>query len=421
MTREKVVERLVAWIWERQALVGLLPGDDGAAYQVVFRGRPWGERGPDFQGAIVARQNGELLRGDVEVHVRASDWRRHRHGRDPAYNRMICHVVLWDDQARPTRRQDGVAVPTLELITRLEDPLAELEHRCRAEEGTRPPRSSCLPEEPVGAARASPARRSPTRASPAHPSPARPSDRRPPPTPASPSPASPAPLSHLGDLRERSGVERFLGKSAQLEGDLACLPPVEVLYRGALRAMGYTANTAGFERLAAALPFDALRFAAGADRAAQPLRVQAALLGAAGLLPSQRVIAVEADWPRDLEWAWADLNGAVAADPLPPTAWRWWRVRPENVPTRRAAGLSQVAAAWLRHDPIDLLLDDLAEAERLERPARLAEPWHQRALKPNSSTDARYGSTCPTWRKSAGPRWRADLRLHARERLPGLE
>jgi hypothetical protein len=80
---------------------------------------------------------------------------------------------------------------------------------------------------------------------------------------------------------------------------------------------------------------------------------------------------------------------------LAPLPWRWWRVRPENLPTRRAAGLSQVAAAWLRHDPIDLLLDDLAEAERLERPGRLAEPWHQRALEPYSSTEATRGT--PAW------------------------
>src|SRR6185503_6904715 len=68
--REKVVEKLVAWIWEQQALVSPLPADDGHQYQVVFRGRPWSdERGPDFQGAVLAREDGLLLRGDVEIHV----------------------------------------------------------------------------------------------------------------------------------------------------------------------------------------------------------------------------------------------------------------------------------------------------------------------------------------------------------------
>jgi len=353
---EKVVERLVAWVWERQALIGPLAGDDGVRYQVVFRGRPWGERGPDFQGAILARHDGELLRGDVEVHVRASDWRRHGHGRDPAYNRTVGHVVLWNDSQRPTCRQDGAVVPTLELVGHLAAPLAELERRRQAEEGLRPPEPACVPTGATG-----------------------------------PSP--------LRELLERAGVERFLAKAAAFEGDLQCLPPEEVLYRGALRAMGYTANTAGFERLAAALPFIGLRAIAGngAARPEQPLRVEAALLGGGGLLPSQRGLDPEDGWPRALERAWADLDGAVDG-PLPRSAWRTWRVRPENLPARRAAGLSQVVVAWLRADPIDLLLDDLAEAERLERPGRLAEPWRIKASEPFWWRHFDFGRASPSAR-----------------------
>ena len=44
--------------------------------------------------------------------------------------------------------------------------------------------------------------------------------------------------------------------------------------------------------------------------------------------------------------------------------------------------------AWLRTDPIDLLLGGLADAERLDRPAQLAETWWTRAADPNCSTDA---------------------------------
>src|SRR3954470_8184261 len=127
--RERVVERVVSWIWEQQTLRAPLPGDDGCQYRVVYRGRPWGERGPDFQGAILAREDGGLLRGDVEIHVRASDWRKHGHQRDPAYNSAVCQVVLWQDEARAIRRQDGASIPTIELVTRLAAPLAELERR----------------------------------------------------------------------------------------------------------------------------------------------------------------------------------------------------------------------------------------------------------------------------------------------------
>ncbi|MDP8924309.1 MAG: DUF2851 family protein, partial [Chloroflexota bacterium] len=222
--RERVVERLVAWIWERQALVGPLPADDGHAYQVVFRGRPWGERGPDFQGAILARGDGTLLRGDVEVHVRSSDWRKHGHGRDPGYDRTVGHVVLWRDDERPTVCQDGAAIPTLELIGRLAAPLAELERRLAAE---------------------------------------RPPDGRGRPAAGSSLPACVPDPDRLGELLDRAGLARFHERAAGFEGDLACLARAEVLYRGVARAMGYTANTRGFERLAEAVPLAALAEAVG--------------------------------------------------------------------------------------------------------------------------------------------------------------
>lgn len=340
--REKVVERLIAWIWEQQALSGPLPADDGHQYQVVFRGRPWGERSPDFQGAILAREDGLLLRGDVEIHVRASDWKRHGHGRDPAYNQAICQVVLWQDEPRPIVRQDGTPIPSIELVTRLAAPLAELERRAAPDLET--PKASRKP-------------------APRH-------------VPAMPCVETP---SDLVSLLDRAGVARFLDHAATFESDLACRPPEEVLYRGALRAMGYTANTRGFEQLGQALPLATLRaVTAGPPGPARLQRLQAALLGVAGLLPSQRGIAISDGWPDLLEAAWADQAGALP-HPLPPSTWKSWRVRPENVPVRRAAGVSHLIGTWSAGDPLDRLLDDLEAAEHAANPTLLATRWQARA------------------------------------------
>jgi hypothetical protein len=340
--REKVFERLVAWIWEQQALCGPLPADDGRAYQVVFRGRPWGERGPDFQGAVLAREDGLLLRGDIEIHVQASDWRRHGHGRDPAYNQAICQVVLWQDEPRPIVRQDGTEIPTIELVTCLAAPLAELERRAAADLSV------------VKVAGKGPARRAPAIACVETPS-------------------------DLALLLDRAGVARFLEHAATFESDLACLPPEEVLYRGALRAMGYTANTHGFEQLGQALPLATLRtVTAGSPGPARLQRLQAALLGVAGLLPSQRGLAVANGWPDLLEAAWAE-QAASLPGPLPPGTWKSWRVRPENVPVRRAAGVSQLLGAWSAGDPLDRLLGDLEMAEHAANPTLLATRWQARA------------------------------------------
>lgn len=408
-TREKVVERLVAWIWEQQALRGPLPGDDGHQYEVVFRGRTWGERGPDFQGAVLARADGLLLRGDVEIHVRASDWRRHGHARDPAYNQAACQVVLWQDETGPARRQDGVPIPTLELVTRLVAPLAELERRAAtapSARADRPGRSGRMsrPErahgeangepigEPAGALPdplplADPATAASTAAPAAEGSTAVPrllasSEANgfmvPLLSAATEAGACVGDDGDLAALLERAGVARFLEHASRFEGELACLPADEVLYRGALRAMGYTANTRGFERLGARLPLAALRALAGEARADPLPVVQAALLGAAGLLPGQRGIAVDDGWPDQLEAAWA-RHAATLATPLPPDAWTARRARPENAPVRRAAGFSLLVSRWQREDLVDAVLAELAAAQRAASPATLAARWQARA------------------------------------------
>lgn len=57
-------------------------------------------QGPDFLRARVAIGD-KLLSGAVELHVLASDWRRHRHAGDPHYADVILHVVWENDCIRP--------------------------------------------------------------------------------------------------------------------------------------------------------------------------------------------------------------------------------------------------------------------------------------------------------------------------------
>ena len=88
---------------------------DGRALRVVFPGVPGGASGPDFRGAILDAE-GDLLRGDVELHLRASGWRSHGHHRDPAYAGVVLHVVAEDDVgARTTLHINGRAIPVLLL------------------------------------------------------------------------------------------------------------------------------------------------------------------------------------------------------------------------------------------------------------------------------------------------------------------
>ncbi|MES2694162.1 MAG: DUF2851 family protein, partial [Verrucomicrobiota bacterium] len=64
--------------------------------------------------------------GDVEVHLRAGDGDAHGHARDPAYDRVILHVVLFPpDERRMTRGGGGREIPMLALLPLLHRALEE--------------------------------------------------------------------------------------------------------------------------------------------------------------------------------------------------------------------------------------------------------------------------------------------------------
>ncbi len=94
---------------------GPLRLEDGRALSVIFPGVPGGGAGPDFTGAILDA-GGDLLRGDVELHLRASGWRAHRHHLDAAYANVVLHVVAENDcGALTTLHASGRAIPVVAI------------------------------------------------------------------------------------------------------------------------------------------------------------------------------------------------------------------------------------------------------------------------------------------------------------------
>jgi len=68
--------------------------------------------GPDFlQGRIVIADMKWV--GNVEIHVNTSDWNKHKHQFDKAYNNVILHVVYNHDM--DIYNQNGEVIPVLEL------------------------------------------------------------------------------------------------------------------------------------------------------------------------------------------------------------------------------------------------------------------------------------------------------------------
>ena len=86
-------EELLAYLWKTQYFSRKsLRTTDGDNLVVVKPGQENSNAGPDFSNAHI-QLNKTLWVGNVELHVRASDWFNHRHEEDTNYDNVILHVV----------------------------------------------------------------------------------------------------------------------------------------------------------------------------------------------------------------------------------------------------------------------------------------------------------------------------------------
>ena len=76
----------------------------------MHQGRHNAHSGPDFFDARI-RIGETLWAGNIEIHVRASDWNRHGHQSDPVYRNTILHVVAIADAQ--VRNDLGSEIPVL--------------------------------------------------------------------------------------------------------------------------------------------------------------------------------------------------------------------------------------------------------------------------------------------------------------------
>lgn len=83
---------------------------DGKRVRIINPGTLNSDSGPDFFNASI-EIDGQRWAGNIEIHVKASDWFRHGHDRDKAYDSVILHVVK-DDDTQITRR-DGSIIPQI--------------------------------------------------------------------------------------------------------------------------------------------------------------------------------------------------------------------------------------------------------------------------------------------------------------------
>ncbi len=266
--------------------VGPMRDSLGRSIEVVYPGRRTGLAGPDLQDAIISLDGGPVRRVDVEVHLHEASWEQHGHDTDARYAGELLHLV-W------TAARGGSGRPPYILA-----PRALAGGRARGGRRTKTAGWPCWDDE-----------------------------------------GGPAETAELRGAIRAAGARQHAERAAVLESHIEALGADQALYRAVMRALGYSANMRQFEAVAEAAPIELLGALAGPSLRERRVRVEAELLGAAGLLPSQRGQDAEHPHVVMLEEAWAGT--APRAAPAVED-WTLAAVRPHNRPARRLAGAARL-------------------------------------------------------------------------------
>ena len=280
------MEKLMQYVWQHRLFdSSKLTTVDGRRLRIIDVGRLNTDSGPDFFNAKIGVDDC-VWAGNVEIHRRASDWRRHNHHLDPAYDSVVLHVVEVADAQ--VYRTNGEAIPTLVL--------------------------SC-----------SPTFRADYEALVAH-------------------SASQSCARHIGDFDpvvladwvSSLAIERLQAKAQRLYDWLELYRGSweEVCYISLARSLGFGINGDAFERLARSLPL--LFMQKHADSLPQ---VEAFLFGQAGLLVEGECAGD--DYYARLTSEYAFLRNKFGLTPINRDSWKFFRLRPANFPHRRIALLAQ--------------------------------------------------------------------------------
>ncbi len=281
-------------VWADRALSGDMRLIDGRRLHVIYPGIWSNSNGPDFLDALLSI-DGRLVRGAVEMHLRASGWYRHQHDKDTAYNDVALHVVLDNDLPDAVLTAKGASLPTLALPElRSERPHDGAAAQIMAQLGTR----TCLPET---------SREQPTL---------------------------------VRDVLHVRGWSRLVEKQLRFSQELQVLTAPEVLYRGLLDALGFSANRQGMAEVGRCVPLQLLERLLQEEGETQVL---AALLGTGGFVgETERLSNGNAQRSNQLAGAWAATQARFALEPVPDGIWTLNRVRPQNHPATRLASLASL-------------------------------------------------------------------------------
>lgn len=280
-----MMEKLMQYVWQHRLYdVADMATVDGRRVRVIDPGRLNEDAGPDFFNAKV-EIDGHMWAGNVEMHVRASDWVRHGHNTDPAYDSVILHVVERDDA--PVHRTNGELIP--QMVLRVSPLFNE--------------RYAAL----VGAQIELPCTRQ----------------------------IASVPQLTITEWIQSLAFERLQSKVDRLMTlyESFCGSWEDVCYVTLARNLGFGINNDAFERLAKRTPLRLLH-----KHCDSMLQIEALLFGQAGMLDQD--LYPHDPYYQQLCQEYAFLANKFSLSPMNADAWKSFRIRPQNFPHRRIAMLA---------------------------------------------------------------------------------
>lgn len=284
----------------------------GSQVEIFYVGRENEDAGPDFKEAVI-KLDGRILRGDIEVHLNAAGWYEHGHHTDPAYNNVIMHVISEAaTEDKFIEREDGVKVN--QIFVEVENSQKALWKKQAAKQLAKP---NLIVEH--------------------------------------------CPLHRKSEAKilatiNTAGELRLSEKSAQMQEDLLNVSWDQLIYKKILEALGYSKNQTPFRKLADLLPYETVCGEMHwVSEAMAKKKCAAMLFGTAGLLPSQSnstnasVDTETLDYVGPLEYLWQQISHHLELKSMQPSEWQFFRLRPQNFPTRRIAGLVHLLHKFYRH------------------------------------------------------------------------
>ena len=302
------------YVWQHRLWIpGTMTDVDGNAVSVIDPGLLNTNAGPDFFNAKV-RIGSRMWVGNIEIHVRASDWHRHGHDSDKAYDSVVLHVVQNSD-AR-IKRTNGEVIPQLVMQC-----AQDFHSRYNAMVNNPMVELSCAQYIP-----------------------------------------SVEPI-HLRSWITALAHERLLAKCdrihalyKRLNGDWQA-----VVFVTLARALGFGLNSEPFERMALSVPPAVLM-----KHRDNPLALEAVLLGQSGLLDEgQQVDASSAEYFERLRGEYSFMCAKFGLKAPESLGWKMARMRPQNFPHRRLAALAAIVAGGFAPASKIFYVKDIESAREL--------------------------------------------------------